>query len=42
MKRTSLWFGAPTKGTGSREFVDEMDRVVQLTVLVALVEPHMP
>ncbi len=42
MKQTSLPLGASTKRTRRREFLEEMDRVVPWTALVALIAPYLP
>jgi len=42
MKQTSLPLGASTKRTRRREFLEEMDRVVPWTELVALIAPYLP
>lgn len=42
MKETGLGFGASTKRTRRREFLDEMDRVVPWSELVALIAPYTP
>jgi IS5 family transposase len=42
MKQASLPLGASTKRTRSREFLEEMDRVVPWCELVALIAPYMP
>jgi IS5 family transposase len=42
MKQTSLGLGSSTKLTRRREFLDEMDRVVPWSELVALIAPYMP
>ena len=42
MKQTSLELGTSTKRTRRREFLEEMDRVVPWTELVALIAPYLP
>jgi len=42
MKQSSLGLGASTKRTRRREFLDEMDRVVPWSDLVAEIAPFMP
>jgi len=42
MKQSSLGLGTATKRTRRREFLDEMDRVVPWSALVAEIEPFMP
>jgi transposase, IS5 family len=42
MKQTSLGLGTSTKRTRRREFLEEMDRVVPWSGLVALIAPFMP
>ena len=42
MKQSSLGLGTSTKRTRRREFLDEMDRVVPWTELVAQIAPFMP
>ena len=42
MKQSSLGLGTSTKRTRRREFLDEMDRVVPWTELVAEIAPFMP
>jgi transposase, IS5 family len=42
MKQSSLGLGASTKRTRRREFLDEMDRVVPWSDLVAQIAPFMP
>jgi IS5 family transposase len=42
MKQTSLGLGTSTKRTRRREFLDEMDRVVPWSNLVAEIAPFMP
>jgi len=42
MKQTSLGLGTSTKRTRRREFLDEMDRVVPWSELVAQIAPFMP
>ena len=42
MKQSSLGLGTSTRRTRKREFLEEMDRVVPWSALVALIEPHMP
>lgn len=42
MKQSSLGLGASTKRTRRREFLEEMDRVVPWTDLVAEIAPFMP
>ena len=42
MKQHSLGLGMTTKRTRRREFLEEMERVVPWTELVALVSPHLP
>ncbi len=42
MKQTSLGLGVSTKRTRRREFLDEMERVVPWSDLVALVSPYLP
>ena len=42
MKQLGLGLNLSTKRTRKREFLDEMNRVVPWTVLVAVVEPHSP
>jgi transposase, IS5 family len=42
MKQSSLGLGTSTKRTRRREFLDEMDRVVPWSDLVALIAPYMP
>jgi transposase, IS5 family len=42
MKQTDLGLNLSTKKTRRREFLDEMNRVVPWSVLVALIEPHYP
>jgi len=42
MKQTSLGLGTSTKRTRRREFLDEMDRVVPWSDLVAQIAPFMP
>ena len=42
MKQTSLGLGTSTKRTRRREFLDEMDRVVPWSDLVAEIAPFMP
>ena len=42
MKQSSLGLGTSTKRTRRREFLDEMDRVVPWSALVAQIAPFMP
>jgi len=42
MKQASLGLNLSTKKTRKREFLDEMERVVPWSALVAIVEPHCP
>jgi IS5 family transposase len=42
MKQNSLGLGTSTKRTRRREFLDEMERVVPWSDLVALIAPYMP
>jgi transposase, IS5 family len=42
MKQTSLALGSSTRRTRKREFLDEMDRVVPWSALLAVIQPHMP
>src|SRR5574343_562054 len=42
MKQSRLGLGTSTKRTRRREFLDEMDRVVPWSDLVALIAPYMP
>ena len=42
MKQSSLGLGTSTKRTRRREFLDEMDRVVPWSDLVAQIAPFMP
>lgn len=42
MKQTSFGLDLSTKKTREREFLDEMNRVVPWTELVALIEPQSP
>ena len=42
MKQSSLGLGTSTRRTRKREFLEEMERVVPWSALVALIEPHMP
>ena len=42
MKQTSLGLGTSTKRTLRREILDEMDRVVPWSEMVALIAPYMP
>jgi IS5 family transposase len=42
MKQSSLGLGTSTKRTRRREFLDEMDRVIPWSDLVAEIEPFMP
>ena len=42
MKQTSLSLGTSTRRTRKRQFLDEMERVVPWSALLALIEPHAP
>jgi transposase, IS5 family len=42
MKQTSLGLGSSTRRTRKRQFLDEMERVVPWSALLALIEPHIP
>jgi hypothetical protein len=42
MKQTSLGLGQSSKRTRRRVFLEEMDRVVPWSELVALISPYMP
>ncbi len=42
MKQTGLPLGVSTKRTRRREFLEEMDRVVPWSELVALIAPYLP
>jgi len=42
MKQSSLPLGASTKRTRRRKFLEEMDRVVPWSELVALIAPYLP